>query len=636
MKRQLFKPDNKCKGSFAKFFKLITRQRKLLISVFILSLIISAIGIVGTLVFQFIIDDVILTTCTESVAGHVHEHDYTCEEDCNIEEEDSNDNESPIIGSISNLLINFYDLLNNPHFKQLDFICIAIILLYILQALIQFFRGYLLANMSKKIDIPLMLGYYNHVIELPMEFFGTRKTGEIISRFSDASNIRNAISGATLTLMIDLLMVIGGSIILVSISLTLFWIALAMIIIYAITVLIFKNPINNINHCIMENSSKVTSFLKESIDGIETIKSFNGEEQVKNQTESLFMNLLNSIFKGSIIFYMQDIIINTISLISYVIILWVGAYLVMNGTVTLGTLISFYFLLSYFMNPIKNLIELQPTIQTAVVAAERLNDILELQPEKGNIAYIDNDTEIYDFKKKIEFKNVNFRYGHRHLVLKNINLSIEPGQRVALVGESGCGKTTLAKLLMAFYPVESGNILIGSRNINDIPPKILRSKIAYISQNTFLFSDTIINNLLMANPSANENEIVHACQVSHANEFIDKTAFGYNTMLEECGNDLSEGQKQRLAIARALLKKPDILILDEATSHLDSITEKSIKKTLAKATSNMTCIIIAHRLSTIKNCDKIFVMDKGEIVEHGTHEELINNNGLYAKYWNEQ
>ena len=260
-------------------------------------------------------------------------------------------------------------------------------------------------------------------------------------------------------------------------------------------------------------------------------------------------------------------------------------------------------------------------MQTAIVASDRLGEILDLDLEKSEGE--DKKISPASLKGTIEFKKLDFRYGTRQMVLKNINLVINPGEKIALVGESGSGKTTLVKLLMNFYNWEQGDILINGYNIKDINLEKLRDRIAYISQDIFLFSGTIQENLCLGIEDVSLEEIIEAAKMAKAHDFINNLPLRYNTMLEENGANLSGGQKQRLAITRALLKKPDILIMDEATSNLDSITEKAIERTVNDSTQGITTLIIAHRLSTIMRCDRIYVMDKGEFAENGTHQELM-------------
>ena len=611
-KTDKFKEGNYTKGTLFKFFGLLKGQKRFLVSVLIMSIFISLVGIMGTFIFQTVIDDF----------SYSQEEVNCYDEDCSDEDHIHEDDVQEIASENSNILETCMNVINdNAHDFSLFFK--LLIGLYILQALIQFIRGYMLAIISKKIDISLMLSYYKHVIDLPVSKMNTRLTGEYISRFSDASTIRNAVSGATITLLLDTMMVILGGILLCDISVKMFLISLSMVIIYLIVVLCYKKPIKDINYEVMENNARVQSYLKESIDGSETIKANTSEVLVKEKTESKFNVLINKVLKASIIENSQDSLLDLVESVGTILILWVGFSLVKDNMLQIGALITFYALLSYFTSPIKNLIELQPMMQKALVAAERLNDILDSKKEE--LEYKDIKESI----NNIEFKNVDFRYGNRELTLKDISLSINKGEKVAIVGESGSGKTSLAKLLLRFYEHEKGSIKINNKDIKDFELGGLRKKIAYIDQNTFLFSDTIVNNIKLGNPDATLDEIKEVCKLSRADEFIEKLPQKYEEYLDENGHNLSGGQRQRLAIARALLKKPDLLILDEATSNLDTITEESIKNTIFNIDKELTCIIIAHRLSTIKNCDKILVMKDGCIVEVGNHNELINKKGLY-------
>lgn len=333
--------------------------------------------------------------------------------------------------------------------------------------------------LGQKIDIPLILGYYKHVLGLPMNFFGTRRIGEIVSRFSDASKIREAISSATLSIMIDTLMAVVGGIVLFMQSHLLFGIAVIVVIIYAIIVFSFNKPVKKINEKQMESNSLVTSYLVESLNGIETVKAFHAEDKIQAKTDSLFVKFLKDVFKGGILANAEQTLTNAVYTIGETVILWVGVVNVLDGNMTIGSLITFNALLVYFIDPIKNLINLQPTMQTAIVAAERLTEIMDLELEKNQNE--ENKIFIDSLKLPIRIENLSFRYGTRNLVLENINMNIKAGEKIALVGESGSGKTTLSKLLMNFYPWEKGKIFIGNYNIKDINVDSLRDKIAYIS-----------------------------------------------------------------------------------------------------------------------------------------------------------
>ncbi|NFV55679.1 peptidase domain-containing ABC transporter, partial [Clostridium sporogenes] len=535
-----FEKGNKEKGLFQRFFKLIKPQKKLLVNIFLSSIIFTILGIIGAFYFKFILDDIIP---------------------------------------------------NNLN-KSLHMISIGIIVLTLFKVLLGAFRTQLLIYLGQNMDIPLMLGYYEHVINLPMNFFGTREVGEIISRFNDASKIRDAISGATLTMMIDSLMVIIGGIFLYTSNSLLFGITIVPIVLYIIIVWAFNKPLEEVNRKVMEDNAKLTSYLVESLNGVETIKSFNAEGEVNLETEKRFISLIKSVFKNGFINNLHGSIKGSVKAVFAVVILWVGTHQVLKGSMSIGQLISFNALLAYFLDPIENIINLQPQLQTAVVAGERLGEILDLELEKS----IDEEKKIkpQSLLGNIEFKDVDFRYGTRKLILKDISMNIKPGEKIALVGESGSGKTTLAKLLMNFYQCEKGEILINTYNIKDINIETLRDKIAYISQQTFLFNGTIKENLSLGNPYITYEEIIEACKRAQIHDFINSLPLRYNTLVEENGSNFSGGQKQRLSIARAILKKPEILIMDEATSSLDSITERAIENTMNEFSEGITTIIIAH------------------------------------------
>lgn len=577
-----FKKGDQTKGLFKRFFGLITTQKSLLIKIFIASLLITLLGIGGSFYFQFLIDDILPNNLSQKLVS----------------------------------------------------VSIAMLVLAVFKIVTEFCRSVLLIHMAQNIDIPLLLGYYNHVINLPMKFFSTRKVGEIISRFNDGGKIRNAISSATLTLMIDVLMAIVGGTILYIQSSKLFFVCSIPICLYLILVFGFKNKLEKVNRDVMEDDAVLTSYLVESIEGIETVKAFNGEKRVEVETKTKFMKFMKSLFKHGYTYNLQDTLMNSVKGIFGICILWIGGVLVLKGEITIGKLISFNALLAYYIGPIERLINLQPQLQSAVVASDRLGEILDLELEKS----IDEDKKIKpkSLLGDIVLKDINFRYGIRELVLKNINISIKSGEKIALVGESGSGKTTIAKILMGFYGIEKGEIILNDYNIKDINKEVLRDKISYISQESFFFSGTIKRNLQFVNKDLTDEDMMYACQKAKIHDYINSLPLKYETPLAERGSNLSGGQRQRLSIARALLNNPDILIMDEATSNLDSITEKAIQSTLEECSGNVTSIMIAHRLSTIMKCDKIYVMDNGEIVEEGSHKELLGRKGYYYRLWSGQ
>ena len=575
-----FEKGDETEGTLSRFFKLLLPQRKLLFDIFLASLVYTILGVGASFYFKVMMDDIV----------------------------------------------------PNGLETTLHVVSAGVILLYLFQTLLGAFRSHMMLYLSQRLDISLILGYYRHVLKLPMNFFGSRKVGEIVSRFTDASKVRDAISGATLTIMIDTLMAIIGGIILYMQNSSMFGIAFIIVLLYAVIVFAFNKPLKNINRKVMEDNSQLTSYLVESLNGIETVKSYNAERSAGIETEKKFVKFMRSIFRNGWINNLAGSLSGFLSMVGGAAILWLGAYKVIKGEMSLGELITFNALLGYFLSPVKNLINLQPMMQTAIVAAERLGEILNMNAENTEVQKIVPKT----LKGEIQLQNIDFRYGTRQLVLNGVNLNIKQGEKIALVGESGSGKTTLVKLLMNFYQAEKGEIILNNCNIKDIDLEALRDKIAYISQETFLFSGTILENLTLGMENPDMEEIIRVTKMTRCFDFINELPMRFETMLGENGTNLSGGQRQRLAIARALLKKPDILIMDEATSNLDSITERAIETTINETTDGITTIIIAHRLSTIMKCDKIYVMDKGQIIESGSHPELMNKGGFYYELWKEQ
>ena len=493
---------------------------------------------------------------------------------------------------------------------------------------ISFIRGQLIIHLSNHLDTALVLKSYIHATNLPMNFFEYRKTGEIISRFTDAALARDAISQGAITILIDLVMAIIGGIMLYMESPVLLGIASVLLILYAVIAFSFARPLKKHNEKIMNDNSLFNAHVIESINGEETLKTLHAESDFGKKGTDLFEKLLSSVLRGNTISNAQTTLTDTTAFIGEVLILWAGTVMTITGTMTVGKLMTFVALLTYFLTPIQNIINFQPQLQTAFVSIERLLDILELTPEPSA-----EEQELSVSEKDIEFSNVDFRYGSRQLILHNINLHITSGEKIAIVGESGCGKTTLVKLLLRLFDFENGNIQIGEHDLRSHSAQSLRSQIAYVSQNIVFFSGSIRENLEMGIEKIQEKELDQICELCSIKSFIDSLPLRYDSSVGENGDSLSGGQKQRLAIARALLRHPSVLILDEATSHLDSIAESAIQKMLNGLPASMTVIVIAHRLNTIKNCDRIVVMNHGTIAEQGTHQELLAQKGIYWKLW---
>ncbi len=576
-----FKKRDETTGLFKRFFSLLLPHKNLMVHIFISSVIYTILGLVGAFYFKFLIDDILSNSLKNTL----------------------------MVFSIGMFLLNAFEVVINA------------------------FRQHILLHLGQKINVSLITKYYSHVLELPMNFFDSRKVGEILSRLNDAGKIMQAISGATLTVMIDVLMLIVAGIVLSIQNTSLFLVALIFIPVHIFLAWAFVKPFQNVHRKEMENSADTESYLVESLGGVATIKSVNGEDLAAYETEKRFIKFIRANFKAGWMANLSSFMENLVNSLSNIVILWIGGLQVIKGNISIGQLITFNALFGYFFDPIKRLINLIPSMQEAYVASDRLGEILDLNSEKENES---KKVFINKLKGDIEFKNVDFRYGTRELILKNINVSIKAGEKVAIVGESGSGKTTFVKLLLKYYLPIKGDLLIDGHNIQDINIESIRDNIGYVPQDIFLFSGTISENITFGIDNAKAEDIVEAAKKAKAHDFINDLQLRYETVIGERGSTLSGGQKQRISFARTILKNPNMLILDEATSSLDSATEKAIHSTIEHISQGITTIIIAHRLSTIRGCDRIIVMDKGEIIENGSHDELLKLKGKYYELWRNQ
>lgn len=513
--------------------------------------------------------------------------------------------------------------------NQLTVFVIGFLVLGITQIGLSAIRQHMLLYLSQKIDIPLLLGYFKHVYKLPMKFFTTRKVGDILTRFSDAFTIKNILTSVSLSLIMDIVLAAVSAVILYIMNSTLFIVVLILTIISAVLIYAFKGPYKKINIKQMEAGARLNSQIIESLKGIETIKVLAAEEKSLETLEKQYIKNLKIAFQEGVLSNIQGSISSGVSTIGNLVLMYLGATMVIDGKITLGGLMAFTSLSGYFMDPIGRLISLQLSIQEASISMKRISEIYEVEKEQE----AENKIDIETIDEDIELENITFRYGSRAPVLKNINIKIPKGKKVALVGESGSGKTTVSKLLLKYYTPEEGKIKVSGYDIEELDLYALRKAIAYVPQNVELFSGSIRENIILGKENVSYEEMKTACENASCSSFIERLPAKYDTFLDEAGGGLSGGEKQRLALARALVKKSKFLILDEATSNLDFISEAKIYDTLFNKGRNLTMLIIAHRLSTIRSCDIIYVLDKGEVVEVGSHEELLNKKGYYHKLY---
>ena len=542
-----------------------------------------------------------------------------------------------ILGIVSSLFNNilFDEILPYKQENVLKLVVIVFLGINISQVVVSFVRQWMMMHLSIKIDIPLMLGYFEHIYKLPMKFFATRKTGDITTRFSDAFTIKDVFTNIALTLILDIGMALITGVILFNMNSTLFAIIIFMTIISIILVFIFKQPYKKINEEQMQQSAVLNSQIIEGLRAVETIKGNANEEVELDNIEKEYIRSLRIGYKEGMLSNVQGIISDLISTVGNLVLMYFGIMQVIDGKITLGSFMAFNTLAGYFMEPVSNLVSLQLSLQEANISMKRFSEILdydEEQPETQQNMYQD----IEKIEGDIEIKHVTFRYGNRKPAINDVSFTIPKGKKVALVGASGSGKTTIAKLLLKYYEPENGMIMIDGVDIGEISNKSLRRAISYVPQTIELFSKSIYDNIRVSRMSATLEEVKEAAKAADAHDFIKKLPMQYYTFLEEAGNGLSGGEKQRIALARAFLKKNDFYILDESTSNLDFATENIIFNMIYNKLKKKSMLIVAHRLATVKNCDEIIVMDQGSIVEQGSHEELLALKGKYYELWEMQ
>ena len=576
-----FKKTDKKENSIFKFIPVFLPHKRLLAFSFLSSILLLAFGIITSFYYKYIFDEVVYSKAAFS----------------------------------------------------LHTLSLGVLLVTVIQCVVSCVRSILLSHFSFKTDLQLNFSYLSHIFNLPLSFFESRKSGEILSRLGDLDKIKQTLSNAALSGVMDAVMLVVSGPILLGINAKLFGISIATVLIVSVISMIFAKIYRSYYSKTMSQNADVQSYLYESLNGVATVKALNAEQIVNEEYEKKKMTAVNTSWTLNKYGISQSLITGLINGISGILVYWIGCSSIIGGTMSFGTLITFNSLLWYFSGPLFRLVNIQNSVQEALVAAERVGEILELEKEKDeNRKYLVPGK----INGHIKFEDVTFAYGSRRPVYEHLNLEIAAGNWTAFVGPSGCGKSTFVKLILKFYEAQEGKIFFDGNDIRDIDSTYLRSKIGYVPQDIFLFSGTVAENISLHNQNATLEEIMEAAKKAGADEFIQKLPKRYDTVLGEHGGGLSGGEKQRLALARALLGNPSFLILDEATSSLDTVSEMEIHKVIKNLRSeNIAVILIAHRLTTVMNCDKIFVMKDGKIIQSGSHKELLKEDGLYKEMWSE-
>lgn len=514
----------------------------------------------------------------------------------------------------------------NQTSSTLSVVSICLVIVYALQQILSFAQDYLLIVLGQRLSIDVILSYIKHIFNLPMSFFATRRTGEIVSRFTDANSIIDALASTTISIFLDISMMLMISIILFLQNSNLFFISLLGLPIYALIIIAFMKPFEKMNRDTMEANATLSSSVIEDINGIETIKSLVSEKTRYQKLDREFVDYLKRSFTYSRAESQQKALKKFAQLLLNVCVLWMGANFVMDGKMSLGQLITYNTLLYYFTNPLENIINLQSKLQTAQVANSRLNEVYRVKSEFEEQKMVEDLSMV---QGDMTFKGIHYKYDYGQDILSDINLTIKQGSKIALVGISGSGKSTLAKMMVNFYNPNQGEIRLGDMNLNQIDKKSLRQHINYLPQQPYVFNGTILENLLLgAKEGTTREDILRAVELAEIREDIERMPLNYQTELTSDGTGISGGQRQRIALARALLTDASILILDEATSSLDILTEKRIVDNLMNL--DKTLIFIAHRLTIAERVEKVIVLDRGKIVEEGNHADLLARNSFYT------
>jgi len=523
-------------------------------------------------------------------------------------------------------------LVHSEH-RLLNALAIGMLVLLVFRTLFSIVRQVLLMHVGRKIDLALISGYARHVLRLPMGFFDMRRVGEVISRVSDTTKVREAVGGTTLSAIVDGTLVLFTTILMFAYDWSLSLVGVAAVPCLVLTVLLHHAVARRCSRTAMETAARLQSHLVEDITAVESIKGFGAEDARSEECDRQLVDVVQAGFSLQALGLRVSTLSTLVKGAAGIVTLWYGGHRVMEGALTVGELMFFHTLLATLLDPLERLAAVNLSLQDALVAVDRLYQILDIEQEELDV---ENGMPFEELRDSLNIDRVSFRYGCREKVLDDVSLQIPVGSTVAIVGESGSGKSTLLKILQRFYEPDEGRVVIDSVDARDYSLSSLRERIGVVSQDPFIFDGTLLENVTMSKGAPMSKEVLAAVRAAGLEDFVLGLPERFETKLGERGTNLSGGQRQRLAIARAILKDPEVLIFDEATSHLDTLTERAIQQSLEADLSEKTVIVVAHRLSTVRRADRIYLLHDGRIAEEGTHMELIAAGGRYAELWNAQ